>query len=107
MEDPFSLFEAPETPKPEERRSRPISDDQIGKIRRLLDRTGAVTQAARKAVVEEVLSRKVPELRNLSSFEAGRVIVHLSSLVTPEAKPAGSQRSAWDDREDDTWIDRL
>ena len=52
--------------------------------------------------VEAVTGRPVESLRALTRAEALRVVSELSPTTAPKAGA-----SAWDDREGDTWIDRL
>lgn len=46
--------------------------------------------------------RSIENIRALTASEARRVV---KSLSRPVAKSTGG--SAWDDREEDTWIDKL
>lgn len=57
----------------------------------------------RKAAIQLAAGRAVESLRALTHDEALRV---LSKLGQTPAK-TDTSRSAWDEREEDTWIDRL
>jgi DNA polymerase-3 subunit epsilon len=59
--------------------------------------------AERQQAIESAAGRAVDSLRSLTSEEALRVLSALGQQRTP-GQDAGS---AWDDREEDTWIDRL
>jgi DNA polymerase-3 subunit epsilon len=59
--------------------------------------------AERQHAIEAAVERPVESLRSLTRGEALRVLTLLSSTPAPHTV----QTSAWDDREDDTWIDRL
>jgi hypothetical protein len=58
--------------------------------------------AERQRAIEAVAGRPVESLRSLTPAEAMRVLERLS----PEPSKTRSA-SAWDDRGEDTWIDRL
>lgn len=80
-----------------------IADWQIALLRRALDARGLTSMAERQLVIERAVGRAVESLRGLTHEEA---ISALSSLgQQPTAGRA--QKSTWDDREEDTWIDRL
>ncbi len=74
---------------------------QVEQLRAAFDRRGIDSMEERRALVTRVAGREVESLRDLTSREA-RVIAE--ALVDRVADPG---TSSWDDREDDTWIDRL
>lgn len=59
--------------------------------------------AARQKAVEAAVGRSVESLRSLTRGEAMRV---LAALGPDDASVSGSS-TAWDDRDGDTWIDRI
>ena len=81
----------------------PIADWLVKNIRTALASRGLTTMAERQQAVEAVVERPVESLRSLTRAEALRV---LSSLAATPA-PQEGRTSAWDDRDEDTWIDRL
>jgi hypothetical protein len=101
----LSLFGSDE---PEEEQAQPLrSDDSIADwlvdaIREALTARGLTTMTERQQAVEAVTGRPVESLRALTRAEALRVVSELSPTTAPKAGA-----SAWDDREGDTWIDRL
>jgi hypothetical protein len=100
-----SLFEIDEpAPSPNVLNPLPIKTEQIQAIRDAFERAGVVGQDDRKALIESVVVREVASLRELKSVDARRIIQRIEGLRS--SKPA-STGSAWDNREEDTWIDRL
>jgi len=104
-DEPFSLFEINEhAPSPSVLAPLPIKPEQIQAIREAFERASVVSQDDRKAVIESVVIREVGSLRELKAVEAQRILRRIDGLH--RAKPT-STGSAWDNREEDTWIDKL
>lgn len=82
----------------------PVKDHQVLQIREELDSAGLTTQVARQQAIHEIVKREVASLRQLTSKEAHDVIKRLRTLSNPKPSQSGS---AWDQREEDTWIDKL
>lgn len=89
----------PEPPRPDDR----LPDWQVLDLRKSLDMLGLVSMPERQSVIEELTGRPVASLRDLTFAEARRVTEAFAARRT-NATPSGS---AWDDRDEDTWIDRL
>jgi hypothetical protein len=93
-----------------EARRRPDPDSQglpawqVDSLRAAFDKTGLTGQDERKKTVEQILGRTVAALRELTHAEAGQVRDALHAQMTA-ADDRGD--SAWDQRDEDTWIDRL
>jgi hypothetical protein len=100
-----SLFEidAPEGQVPQQH--MPITDGQIAQIREAFADAGIHEQNERKAVIESCVVRGVSSLRDLYATEAYRVLNLLRQRKDARPKTVGG--SAWDNREEDTWIDKL
>lgn len=81
----------------------PISDWQVDLLRRALDARGLTSMADRRAAIETAAGREVPSLRALTQEEALGILNQFGQ----EPPKRSSSGSAWDDREEDTWIDRL
>lgn len=105
MSDDLSLFgddpdptlaEVPSAPTP-------IADWQVDLLRKALDARGLTVMEERQQAIETAAGRPVPSLRALTHEEGLRVLSRLGS------QPAlrRTEKSAWDDRDEDTWIDRL
>ncbi|MBC9225938.1 hypothetical protein GL325_06375 [Aeromicrobium sp. 636] len=104
MSDELSLFgDETSTPEPADQEPAPISDWQVQLLRKALDSRGLTEMVDRQKAIETAAGRPVESLRSLSHEEALQVLARLGS--EPPAKPVVT--SAWDDREEDTWIDRL
>ena len=82
----------------------PVQSEQVAEIRNSFERAGITSQDQRKEIVESVTFRSVAGLRDLQAVEAHRLLKVLKGMQTP--KPT-RQGSAWDNREEDTWIDKL
>lgn len=79
------------------------SASSVDLIRRALDAHGLVTMSDRQLLIERHVGRPVESLRALTETEA---LLVLSKLGRATGQ-APSAASSWDDRDDDTWIDRL
>ena len=80
----------------------PIADWQVDLVRKVLDAQGLRSMAERQQAIEAVVGRPVESLRALTHEEALHVVEELG-------KSSASPRptSAWDERDESTWIDRL
>ncbi|GAB3859414.1 hypothetical protein GCM10028801_20780 [Nocardioides maradonensis] len=79
----------------------PIAEWQVERLRKALDARGLSEMSDRQRAIEEALGRRVASLRELSSEDANRVLGRFGATATTSS---GSQ---WDERDEDTWIDRL
>ena len=102
MSGDLSLFgeEPPEEPVQPVPTEAPIADWLVKDIRAALTARDLATMAERQLAIEAAVGRPVESLRSLTRAEALRV---LSALTAPQTR----RTSAWDDRDEDTWIDRL
>lgn len=100
----LSLFgddPAPQTVEPP--RAVPIADWQVDLLRNALEARGLTSMAERRQVIESAAGRSVASLRSLTHDEGMQVLSRLG-----EQQSSGrSATSQWDDRDEDTWIDRL
>ncbi|HSX65929.1 hypothetical protein [Nocardioides sp.] len=105
MSDDLSLFgdDEPEAPTEAPSEPTPISDWQIDLLRKALDARGLISMTERQQAIETAAERQVESLRALSHHEALAVLSRLGQAPAPKS-PSGS---AWDQRDGDTWIDRL
>ncbi|GCD90184.1 hypothetical protein [Nocardioides sp. LS1] len=105
MSDDPSLFgdDAPGVPSEPVNAPWPITDWQVDLLRRALDARGLTSMAERQQAIECVAGRAVESLRALSHDEARNVLASLAQ----QPSAGRSQTSAWDDRDEETWIDRL
>lgn len=105
MSDELSLFDdEPTTPEPVAQPTvPPISDWQVDLLRKALDARGITSMIERQTAIEAAAGREVPSLRELTQEEALSILNQFGQEPPERSSPG----SAWDDREEDTWIDRL
>ena len=104
MHEELSLFgEDPVEPERPKDQPPPISDWQVDLLRKALDARGLTEMADRQKAIEAAAGRAVESLRTLTQEEALEVLSRLGS----ESPTRRSATSSWDDRDEDTWIDRL
>ncbi|WP_408897523.1 hypothetical protein ACJ5H2_00100 [Nocardioides sp. R1-1] len=85
-----------------------VPDWLVANLRRALDDVGLESMAERQALIVELAGRPVASLRELTFVEARQVAEKLTARRKAQPGAAGSSaRSSWDDREGDTWIDRM
>lgn len=99
-----SLFDLPVDSAPQTPAEMPIRDEQLDAIRQAFFDAGIESQTERQALVESCCMRPVGGLRDLTAIEARRVLSRIQDKTQSLSKPGGS---AWDSREEDTWIDKL
>jgi hypothetical protein len=101
----LSLFgdDQPLEPTPPVPTELPIADWLVDALREALTARGLATMAERQQAIEAVAGRPVDSLRSLTRAEALRIL----STLGPTAAPQTRSASAWDAREENTWIDRL
>lgn len=81
-----------------------IRPEQIGQIRDAFNRAGIVDQDERQFIVESVTVRAIASLRELRAVEAHRVLDRINQRGDSGPRSNGS---AWDTREEETWIDKM
>jgi hypothetical protein len=91
------------SPHPAEDMPARARDEQVSAIRRALDDAGLESQDARRGLVESVILAEVNSLRELTALQARRVLDRLKAERSTEALGG----SSWDNRDHDTWIDKM
>ncbi|MEU0312297.1 hypothetical protein [Nocardioides sp. NPDC006273] len=99
----FGLGQEEPEPSPEAVPS-PAQPWQIDQLRNALDATGVTEMGERQALIEELVGRPVAALRELHFADVRPVLEVLHARRATDATPTGS---AWDQRDEDTWIDRI
>lgn len=100
-----ALFEFGEANNNADFAPAPARDEQVQEIRERFDTLPLLSSMdARQEFVETTVLRRVPSLRELTALEARRVIDRLKSTKQTQRTNSGN---AWDDRDHDTWIDKL
>ena len=105
MSDDLSLFgdDEPAVPRAQVSAPAPIADWQVDLLRKALDARGLTSMSDRRRAVEGAAGRSVESLRALTHDEAISVLNRLGE----NGGAHGRTTSQWDDRDEDTWIDRL
>lgn len=104
MSDDLALFGDDELPAPSTQGLAPAfaADWQIDLLRKALDARGLTSMAERQQAIETAAGRAVESLRALTHDEALSVLNRLGPVPSKQ-----TASSSWDDRDEDTWIDRL
>lgn len=105
MDDEMPLFTV-DTPKSELARAdreAPIAEWQVTLLRQALDARSLTSMADRRKAIEDYAGRPVASLRELTGGEALRILARIGE----ERPTERSGESAWDQRDEDTWIDRI
>jgi DNA polymerase-3 subunit epsilon len=103
MSDDAMLFGEPATVEASAPARELLPDWQVANLRKALDALGVDSMTERQALIEDLAGRPVAALRDLTFAEARQVSEALAARRRTEA----STGSAWDNRDEDTWIDRL
>lgn len=93
-----------EEPKEDAFAPSPITNNQITQIRQAFEAAGIESQDSRKTLIESCTFREVASIRELHSHEVRRIITRIQASGAAKGVVTGS---AWDNREEDTWIDKL
>ncbi len=104
MSGDLSLFGDDEHDEPAQRvlAEAPIADWLVEQLREALTTRGLTTTAERQHAIEAAAQRPVESLRSLTRSEALRILEQLGPAPARQA-----EASAWDTRDEDTWIDQL
>jgi hypothetical protein len=78
-----------------------LPDWLVDAVRDVLNARGLATMSERQQAIEAITKRPVESLRSLTRAEA----LYVLSELTPNSPSTFG--TSWDDRQEDTWIDRL
>jgi DNA polymerase-3 subunit epsilon len=102
--DQHGLFDvAPEQP-PAQPAEPKITPDQVQKLRDAFTAAGITSMDDRKAIIESCTVREVATIRDLYAKDVRPILRRIEERKNYQGPSMGS---AWDNREEDTWIDRL
>ena len=103
--DEFSLFDLGEPPIPAATSPMMITPDQRNAIRNAFQRLGVTDAREQFDIVYQLTGQRVRSPNELESRHAHALISRLVDRIRTQ----GVERTgnAWDDREEDTWIDKL
>lgn len=81
-----------------------ISPAQIASIRSAFETAGIADMAERQEVIQSCVIREVSNIRELYAREVRQVLARIKGWGSKSESATGS---AWDNREENTWIDKL
>jgi hypothetical protein len=102
-DETFDIFARP-AKGPDVLADLPIRDVQVQQIREAFAAAGIDSMADRRAIIESCTVRKVTSIRELLAKDVPAILRRIEERSLP-AKP--NSGSAWDNRDQDTWIDKL
>ena len=85
-------------------REQAITETQVEALRSAFASAGIDSMDERKAIIESCTIREVANIRELYAKDVRPVLRRIEERRNYKGPATGS---AWDNREDDTWIDRL
>lgn len=99
------LFDLPETaPTSSVIEDIPISPEQITTLRSAFATAGISSMAERQELIQSCVIRRISNIRELYSRDVRQVLARIEGRGRRSEATSGS---AWDNREEDTWIDKL
>lgn len=98
----FSLFDLDEAP-PQLLVDPPIRPEQVQQIVQAFTDAGIIDEASQKDIVHSCIVRRVNRLEELLAKDARPILKRIAERGTSRPQ----QGSAWDNRTEDTWIDKL
>ena len=105
MSDVFALFDDEATPEPTPPARVMMSDSQRSEIRALFTAMDITSAVAQFAYVEDATGVQLRSVSELDAATAQILINRLRGRATTHGKV--NSGSSWDNRTEDTWIDRL
>lgn len=81
-----------------------IQGAQVRQVRDAFAAAGIDSMAERRAIIESCTVRPVASIRELLAKDLQLVLRRIQQRGLPPKQVSGS---AWDDRDEDTWIDKL
>lgn len=91
-------------PVPQQLEEMLISEEQISMLRRAFDEAKISDMSERQELIQSCMIRPIVTIRQLYAREFKVVMRRIESAGNSNAPMTGS---AWDNREEDTWIDKL
>lgn len=81
-----------------------ISGEQVAAIRQAFEQAGINSMEERQEIIESCTARPVANIRELQARDVRRVLKRIADRQNYKKPISGS---SWDNREEDTWIDKL
>lgn len=104
MQDEPNLFELPTHAEATGKADSPISEQQIRQLRTAFEAAGMNSMDERRELIESCTIRPVASIRELYARDFRPILRRIEQRTEPALNSGGS---AWDNRDEDTWIDRL
>ncbi|MCC3270095.1 hypothetical protein MUG94_03235 [Arthrobacter gengyunqii] len=98
------LFDLEDEAAPQAFEEPAITDQQIASIRQAFEEAGITSMEQRQQLIESCVVRPVARLRELQARDVRRILQRISDQQQSKGPVTGS---AWDNRDEDTWIDKL
>jgi hypothetical protein len=102
-EPAFELFDVPE-PTPAVQAEPPITPEQVQSLRQAFDSAGITSMEERQQIIESCTIRSVANIRELLARDVRPILDRIEQRKNSGGPASGT---AWDNREEDTWIDKL
>lgn len=105
----FDLSEPePNNDKPSNAASTDLVNlEHVKRIRAAFSSASIQSQTERKEIIQKTVNRQVGSLEDLQIQEVQRVIYAINDIALAKRKTKPDKRTAWDDRDEETWIDKL
>lgn len=81
-----------------------ITNQQVASIRSAFEEAGITSMEERQQLIESCVVRPVSGIRELQARDVRRILKRIGDQQQRKGPQAGS---AWDNRDEDTWIDKL
>lgn len=102
--DEPGLFDLPEEVKEPAQPESLITDQQIAAIRSAFEHAGITSMEDRQELIQSCVIRPVNNIREVHAREARRILNRINERLQSRPKKSGT---AWDNRDEPTWIDKL
>ncbi|MGP7813738.1 hypothetical protein [Glutamicibacter soli] len=103
--DEPGLFNLPDqTPAPVAFEDPLVKEQQVASIRRAFDDAGITSMEERQELIQSCTARPVANIRELYMRDVRQVLKRIEDRKNYMGPSTGS---AWDNREEETWIDKL
>lgn len=100
----FTLFDL-DAPEPVAAVETSISPEQIRKLQAAFSEAGLVSAEGQKELVRTCVVRPIESLFDLRPGDLRPIFNRISERAWTKPKPTGG--STWDNRDEETWIDKL
>ncbi|WP_307091533.1 hypothetical protein [Arthrobacter sp. B2I5] len=103
-ENTFDLFLEADQATSQVLEDLPIRERQVQQLREAFTAAGIDSMDDRRAIIESCTIRQVDSIGDLLARDVRPILRRIEERSLPAKQISGS---AWDNREEDTWIDKL